>query len=188
MTAGSSTSAATEARLQAGASTDLKILGIIRQNPGISTYGMAKMAQFAVGRVDGSVSRLLERDEIRVQYVLREGRIVKEIYPKGFIEKAKSEVELDIDLLESQDEWGKSAYVYALDRITIGISPSEIEEWNEKALAKENVSVSRVHGSILVKIPPKLLDFYVWNNSTPELTAVGNHVLVTLKTEIQVNT
>jgi hypothetical protein len=180
------TSAATFARLQLGTSTDMRVLEAIRESPGISMYNIAKALQFAPGRVDGSVNRLQNRNEIDTQYTLRDGRIVKELYPKGFVQESKPEVKIDTDLLDSPDDWKEKAFVYALDRMTIGISPFESHEWNPKAFAKEIVDVNKSSDSVLVKIPQRLAEFYVWNNSDSEVSVVGNDVLVTLKTTIPI--
>lgn len=180
------TSAATFARLQLGMSTDMRVLEAIRQSPGISMYHVAKVLQYALGRVDGSVNRLQNREEIDTRYILRDGRIVKELYPKGFVQESKPEIKIDSDLLDSPDDWREQAFVYALDRMTIGITPLESHEWSSKAFAKEIVGVSKSSGFFLVNIPPRLEEFYVWNNSDSEISVVGNDVLVTLKTRIPV--
>ncbi|MBI2938397.1 MAG: hypothetical protein HYY22_09335 [Thaumarchaeota archaeon] len=180
--------AATAARLQMGLNTDSVILNKIKENPGISTYHIAKILHFSIGRVDGSISRLQERKEINLQYVLREGRMIKEIYPKGFTQQEAEVVRFDKELLESPDKWKKKAYIYALDRITLGIAPTKSDEWEMKALAKEDVEVQESKDQLLIRIPPRLADFYIWKNSTSDLAIIGDLALLTLKTSIPIHT
>ena len=181
--------AAAAARLRVGLNTDSVILDKIKENPGISTYRIAKILHYSIGRVDGSISRLQERRKIDVQYVLCEGRLIKEIYPKGFITQQEAEVvRLDKELLESPDKWKKRAYIYALDRITLGITPFKSDEWEMKALAKEDVEVQELKDHLLIRIPPRLADFYIWKNSTSDLAIIGDLVLLTLKTSIPIHT
>ena len=180
--------AATAARIQLGYSTDLKVIQAIRENPGISMYNLGKTLNFAVGRIDGSIDRLQERGEVDVQYELRDGRISKGIYPKGFAGAANPEILIDANLLQDPRAWKDRAFVYALDRITLGICPSQLEEWDKKSLMKEEVELKRAENSIVVDIPARLLDFYIWNNSLAQLSVIGNQVLITLKTTIPVVT
>lgn len=171
-----------------GLNTDSVILNKIKENPGISTYHIAKILHFSIGRVDGSISRLQERKEINLQYVLREGRMIKEIYPKGFTQQEAEVVRFDKELLESPDKWKKKAYIYALDRITLGIAPTKSDEWEMKALAKEDVEVQESKDQLLIRIPPRLADFYIWKNSTSDLAIIGDLALLTLKTSIPIHT
>jgi len=180
--------AATAARLRLGLNTDSVIFNKIKENPGISTYNIAKILGSSIGRVDGSISRLQRRGEIDVQYVLREGRMIKELYPKGFVTQQEAEVRLDKELLESPDKWKKRVHIYALDRITLGIAPFESDEWETKALAKEEVEVQESKDDLVIKIPPRLADFYIWKNSASDLTIIGGLALLTLKTKIPIHT
>jgi|GEM_PF-2295395 hypothetical protein len=176
--------AAVAARLSLGSTTDSAVIGVIRQHPGISAYEISKLLRFNPGRVDGSVSRLQASGEIVTRYVLHEGRLTKEIFPKGFLPEKPKEISIDMDLLNSPAKWSSEVNVYALDRATIGISPDEIDEWNSKALVKERMQVSRNDGKLVVALSEKLLDFYIWENSSAEVSVVGDKALVTLKTII----
>lgn len=178
--------AATIARVSLGSATDREVMWTVASNPGISVYKTAKSLGFTAGRVDGSVARLQRRNEVDVQYVLRDGRLAKELYPKGVASEPRDTVAFDREILESPESWKETAYIYALDRMTMGISPTESEDWKRRALAQESTTVRRDGDRFMVGVPPKLLDFYVWENSSYEASAIGNLVLVTLRTRMPI--
>lgn len=178
--------AAVAARLSLGSATDSAVFGVVRQRPGISAYEISKLLLFNPGRVDGSVSRLQASGDVVTRYVLREGRLTKEIYPRDFLPEKQHEINIDPDLLDSPERWSSKANVYALDRTTIGISPVDVDEWNSKALAKERTGISRKNGNLTVALSKRLLDFYMWENSSHEVSVIGDKALVTLKTMIPI--
>jgi hypothetical protein len=92
------TEAATAARIQLGRDTDSEVIKEIKEKPGILTYQIARLLGVSIGRIDGSVTRLAERGEIDIQYALREGRLVKELYPKGFVVPREPKANIDKDL------------------------------------------------------------------------------------------
>jgi hypothetical protein len=178
--------AATLAHVRLGSETDREVMRMVASSPGISVYKAAKSLGFTAGRVDGSVARLQGRDEVEVEYVLRDGRLAKELYPKGLASGPRDTIAFDGEILESPELWKETAHIYALDRMTIGISPVESEDWGRRALAQEPVRVRRDGDRLTVSVPPKLLDFYVWENSSHDASAVGDLVLITLGTRVPI--
>jgi hypothetical protein len=79
------------------------------------------------------------------------------------------------------------AHIYALDRLTLGVSQIENEGWKTRALAQEPVGVRRDGSRFIIGVPPKLLGFYVGENSSYEASALGNLVLITVKTKIPIS-
>src|SRR2546428_976494 len=121
--------AATAARLRLGVTTDAEVQAKIAEKPGLSVYGLAQKLGCSVGRVDGSVARLEEQGKIDIQYAVREGKIVKELYPKGSITTStEQEVKIDKDMLARPSKWTSKAFVYALDRMTLGIAPLDSDQ------------------------------------------------------------
>ncbi|MGQ9469737.1 MAG: winged helix-turn-helix domain-containing protein [Nitrososphaerales archaeon] len=49
---------AIEARKELGSKTDKVVLDILRKKPGLSTYELAKITGWSIGKVDGSLRRL----------------------------------------------------------------------------------------------------------------------------------
>jgi hypothetical protein len=178
--------AATMAHVRLGSATDQEVMRMVASNPGISVYKTAKSLGFTNGRVDGSVARSQRRHEVDVQYFLRDGRLAKELHPKRLVSEPRDTIVIDREILESPEHWKETAYIYALDRMTIGISPVESEDWKQRALAQESIRVRRNGDRFMIGVPPKLLDFYVWGNSSYEASAIGNLVLVTLRTKIPI--
>ena len=178
---------ATEARIELGKETDQNVLHTIKKNPGRSIYQIAKILNLTVGRTSGSVTRLLHRGEINSRYVVRDGKYVKEIYPKHFIEKSDRTIRLDKDFSEKLSKMGSRVYFYGLDRNTLGISSSEIEEWKQKALFSERAEIihSEKEGKS-IRIPEKLADFYLWENSHTHVTLIDDGLLVTVETQIPI--
>jgi hypothetical protein len=70
--------------------------------------------------------------------------------------------------------------------LTIGISPVENEDWGQRALAQEPARVRRDGDRLTVSVPPKLLGFYVWENSSYDASAVGDLVMITLGTRVPI--
>jgi hypothetical protein len=179
--------AATMAHVRLGSATDREVMRAVVSSPGISVYKAAKSLGFTAGRVDGSIARLQRRGEVDVRYVLRDGRLAKELYPRGTASGPRDTITFDSEILESPDSWRETAHIYALDRMTIGISPVESEEWRRRALTQEPVRVRRDGDRLVVGVPPRLLDFYVWENSAYEASAVGDLVLITLGTRVPIS-
>jgi len=181
-----STRAATMARWQLGRATDSEVFRLIRDHPGISPYRIAKLLKFQQGRVDGSVSRLKRNDEVEFQYVLKEGRLTKEVYPKGFSPEPRKEIVLDLELMKSPEKWKEEAILYALDRTTMGISAEQIEEWDSASPIMEKVRIQKNENNLVIPVPEKLSEFCLWENSSYETSITGNQVLVVFKTRIPI--
>jgi hypothetical protein len=160
---------------------------MVDSRPGISVYEAARSLGFTAGKVDGSVARLQRQKKLDVEYVLRDGRLAKELYPEGLVSESRDTISFDMEILESPEGWKESAYIYALDRMTIGVSPVENEDWRARALAQEPVGIRRDGRRFIIGVPPKLQDFYVWANSSYEASALGNLVLITLRTKIPIS-
>jgi hypothetical protein len=188
--AGSSPSrsqAATLAHVRLGSATDREVMRMVDSRPGISVYEAARSLGFTAGKVDGSVARLQRRKKLDVGYVLRDGRLAKELYPKGLVSESQDTISFDLGILESPEDWKETAYLYALDRMTMGVSPVKNEDWRTRALTQEPVGIRREDRRFIMEVPPKLLDFYVWENSSYEASALGNLVLITLRTKMPIS-
>ena len=178
---------ATEARISQGQNTDSKVLKIISSNPGLSSYQITKLAGSSNGLIDGSINRLRAKDAIDIRDVLRDGRRIREIYPKGFVHYHEPVIKFGIADISQPENWKDTAQLYALDRITLGVAPQEEKEWTEKAFAKFDVPLTKDgRGHISVPVPEELQRFYMWGNSSSDVSTVDDLVIVTLKTEIPI--
>ena len=182
----SQTRKATETRESQGEATDAAILKIIRKHPGSSLYEIAKLADASIGLADGSIRRLDERGEIETRQVLRGGRVATEVFAKGAMKMNPSQVTITSEFFPNPSVYHETAYIYALNRSSIGISPEVQKEWASTALFNVRTSARKEAGNILIEIPDKIKSFYLWQNSTIELSVVDELILMNLVTEIPI--
>jgi hypothetical protein len=63
----------------------------------------------------------------------------------------------------SSDCWGHHAFLYALDRLTFGISADCERKWNESSLVEARVQLRRVEKTTFVELPENVYNFYLLN-------------------------
>ncbi|TET26015.1 MAG: hypothetical protein E3J73_05245 [Candidatus Bathyarchaeum sp.] len=168
-----------------GRQTDQILFDIIRNNSGLSLYELSKKVKWKIGRVDGSVRRLLNSAKVHVKVVERDGRKVHLVYPKDA--RAFSDIiEVPSDLLKTSNPiWRDEAFLYALDNVTIGISGHDFPDWNEIACFKSKISIEREErGNVFVKLPQKFWDFYNLEKKHRVVSINGNNILVTVSGDI----
>ncbi|MEM3703394.1 MAG: hypothetical protein QXX79_03095 [Candidatus Bathyarchaeia archaeon] len=162
-----------------GEESDEILLEIIKQFPGLSQYELGKKLGWKTGRVDGSIRRLLNEGKIVIKVLERNGRRVNLVYPKE--EKPKGVIEVSAKLLKAANPaWNEYAYVYALDNSTIGISGSEIPEWEEISCFLEKIPIQKAENKILLKIPEKFWRFYNMERKHSVVSINGNNILITV--------
>ncbi|MHB1868394.1 MAG: cell division protein FtsZ [Nitrososphaerales archaeon] len=177
---------ASEARESQGLATESAVMNVIRGKPGISVYQISRILGSSIGLVDGAVKRLSDRDDVDTRQVLREGRITNEVYPKDYRIRPSPEIEVGSDMFPPRLNWGEKAYIYALNRASIGISSTPQEEWSKKALLEAEGGVKKKDTNLVITIPEKLRNFYLWENSSRNVSVVDDLILVDLKTEIPI--
>ena len=166
-----------------GRECDRTVLEVIKNYPGLSQYELAKKLRSSSGLIDGSVRRLLGQREIFIQVVERNGRHVNLVYPKD--QKPSDHLEIPINLLTVGNPlWDQSAFIYALDSSTIGISGKEMPEWNKISCFQERIPLKKERGKIELEIPKKFLIFYDVERKHRTLSINGNNILVTISGDI----
>lgn len=170
-----------------GENTDQTLLEVIRNYPGLSQYELCKRLKWTVGRVDGTVRRLLNSKEVYITVIERDGRRVNLVYPKD--QKPSDVVEVPESLLKTANPsarslWQKEAFIYALDNVTIGISGCEIPDWSEIACFNSRIPISRTDGKVSLRIPEKFVNFYNLEKKHRVVFLNGNNLLVTVSGEI----
>jgi predicted transcriptional regulator len=174
-----------EAKRNMGKETDRQLLKMIEENPGWTPYRLAQKLGWQVGRVDGSLRRLQKQGKVRVKQVLKQGRMVKKIYPLGYQPKHPSLVEIPLRVLDDSAAWlQKGVTVYALSRSSIGLSPDPIDSWEHKAWRKFRVKAERVKDSIQIKLPDEVVEFYGLWNSEIGLSTSRNEALLTVESAV----
>lgn len=135
------------------------------------------------GRVDGSVRRLLNDGKVVVRVLERNGRRVNLVYPRDM--KPSNVVEVPAELLDACNPiWGKSAFVYALDSSTIGLSGKPMTEWEEISCFLERIPIEKSAGKIVLRIPERFCRFYNLERKHRVVSVNGNNILITVSGDI----
>jgi len=170
-------------RNRKGKESDEMLLEIIKKYPGLSQYELAKKLEWPSGHIDGSIRRLLNANEIFIRVLERNGRHVNLVYPKD--QKPSNIIEVPIDLLRTGNPiWNESAFVYALDSSTIGISGEEMPEWEEISCFSEKIPIRKSAETAVLQIPEKIVRFYNMERRHRIVSVNGNTILVTVSGEI----
>jgi len=166
-----------------GKESDKMLLQIIEKYPGLSQYELAKKLRWPSGRIDGSIRRLLNANEIFIRVLERNGRRANLVYPKD--QKPSNIIEVPIDLLRTGNPiWNESAFVYALDSSTIGISGEEMPEWEEISCFLEKIQIRKGAETAVLRLPEKIVRFYNMERRHRVVSVNGNTILVTISGEI----
>lgn len=168
-----------------GKATDSLVTKEIIDKPGSTISEIAETLGCSNGKVDGSINRLSHRKEIVVKHFLQRGTLIKKAYPKNYIEKPKDIVEIPKNMLTG-NEWKKNAFVYALSRSTIGLSPTKNDEWDKKSLLNDNINIKKRAGTFVITLPEKLSSFYELENSETSLSTIDDLALVTVESVLPV--
>ena len=170
-------------KLKRGLESDEVLLENIRKQNGLSQYELSKKLKWPIGRVDGSVRRLLREDKIFIRVIERNGRLVNLVYPKE--NKPSNVIEVPAKLLHiGNPTWLDSAFVYALDSTTIGIAGHEMPEWAEVSCLVERIPIQRIEERVIVHIPEKIKRFYDIERRHKVVSVNGNNLLVTVSGNI----
>ncbi len=170
---------AAEKRKQIGEGTDQTLFRVIVENPRLSLYELAQETDWGVGKVDGSVKRLHEKGLVKVECFIKAGRRVKLVSAVDY-ESYPDLYSVPEDILDSAS-WKDQAFVYGLDRLTIGVSGKSVPEWDAATVLKSKVPVKRMAKSLVFRLPKKFVDFYALGKSIVTLSTVKDVVLLTVE-------
>jgi hypothetical protein len=166
-----------------GSKTDEMVLAEINKKPKITIHELAEKLGWSNGKVDGSVKRLTKGNKVKVQHLLKNGVLIKEVFPLDYIQKPKNLINIPTMFI-NKDIWDKKVNVYALNRSTIAFSPLDIEEWDVKALKKDKINAFNNDDELSFQIPEKITDFYLLNNSEISLSFNKNKAMLTIESTI----
>jgi hypothetical protein len=164
-----------ETRKKQAEHTDEALLGFVQRKPGaLSLYQIAQEMDWSIGRVQKSVERLLKNGLISYKRAFLGGRSLKLIVPTKAEEKRDGQpaivlpkpyertITIPTDLVSS-DCWGHHAFLYALDRLTLGVSADRERKWNGSSLVEARVQLRRVEKTTIVELPENVYHFYLLN-------------------------
>jgi len=152
---------------------------IVRDSPGISLYALKRRTRWNIGKVDGSVRRLVNAGRLFAVSDDRSGRRATLIYPVKY--RPTMTITVPSELLETGNPaWTSEAYVYALDHYTIGIAGEPLPEWRKIARFSSKVRIRKDRKRLQVTIPKKFEEFYHLNAHYFTKTINANNILVTV--------
>jgi hypothetical protein len=183
----------TKVRKKQAEETDRVLLDFLSRKPGaLSLYQLAQEIGWSIGRVQKSVERLTEKGLVTYRRAFLGGRSLKLIVPtrmdsvlesSAVLKPSNVEVAVPADIVDGEC-WGENAFLYALDRTSLGISSHEERKWHESSLFESEVSLRKDEDAFMVKIPEKVYHFYRLYMSDYEVSASpkGNKVIISIGT------
>ena len=157
--------------------TDNELMDAVNSNPGLSLYELSRKLGWSIGRVDGSVKRLIETDSAHLRLVERSGRRVNLVFPAG--SETSNEISIPVDILEKGSKvWGNSAIVYALDSETIGVSGGFNEDWERQASFRNRAPVTRDGDNLKIELPDNVKSFYKLDNKQIDVKIESSNVVI----------
>jgi hypothetical protein len=166
-------------RNKRGLKSDNALLAMIKEYPGLSQYELAKKLKWQSGKIDGSIRRILNQKKIIIKILERNGRHVNLVYPEDL--KPANTVEVPTKLLHvGNPTWLNTAFVYALDSSTIGISGHAMPDWEQISCFMEEIPIERNAGKFVLKIPEKIKKFYDLERKHRVVSINGNDILITV--------
>ena len=183
-----------ETRKKQAEQTDEALLVFIRERPGaLSLYQIAQEMDWSIGRVQKSVERLSKHGLVSYKRAFLGGRSLKLIVPTRAQENHSQQPAVDLPTplertitipteLVSSDCWSDHAFLYALDRLTLGISADRERRWQESSLLEAKVQLRKVEKTTIVELPENVYHFYLLNVNDYEIStfAKGDKILVTV--------
>jgi hypothetical protein len=183
-----------ETRKKQAEQTDEALLSFIRERPGaLSLYQIAQEMDWSIGRVQKSVERLLKNGLISYTRAFLGGRSLKLIVPTKTKEKHGRQPAVDLPKpseriitvpteFVSNSCWSDHAFLYALDRLTLGISADREKRWQESSLLETKVQLRREEKTTIVELPENIYHFYHLNMNDYDIStfAKEDKILLTV--------
>lgn len=162
-----------------GKKTNAVIEGIVRANPGISLYGLAKRTHWPIGKVDGAVRRLVNSGKLFLVADEYNGRKRSMIFPSTL--KPRPLITIPSSLVRmANPTWLNQAHLYALDNHTIGIAGESLAEWRRISKFEGCSPIRRERGRLSFTIPEAFTGFYGLETHYFTKTINANNILVTV--------
>jgi len=152
--------------------TDVALLDFLKKKPGaLSLYQIAGEIGWSIGRVQKSVERLLRKGLVTYRRAFLGGRSLKLLVPSksesAVVSRAsvsmKSlvvELVIPVDLIDPM-LWGEKACLYALDRLTLGVSAVSEGAWRKRCVWEVEVPLKREGNAVIAAVPAKIAGFYL---------------------------
>lgn len=173
-----------ESKILLGKQTDSKLMKFLKDNPGVTMFDASKALRWTIGKVQGAVARLEKSEQVILEKVLKDGRVVNLIYPAGY-KSAPDIIKIDEQILNEPEKWTKQLNIYAANRSTILITPESSEDIEKNSFHKSIVVPDVSDDHILVKLPETFVNFYQLQISDSDIASTGKVVFVTINSVIK---
>lgn len=173
-----------ESKILLGKQTDSELLDFLIDNPGVTMFDASKALGWTIGKVQGAVTRLEKSEQVVLEKVLKDGRVVNLLYPASY-KNAPDIIEIDKELLNEPEQWTKQLNLYAMNRSTIVITPEPTESLEKNSFYKSTVVPNISNDKIVVKLPVTFVDFYQLQISDRDIASTGKEVFVTINSVIK---
>ena len=165
------------------ARTDHELYQLIEREPGLSKYELKNKMNWVMGKTDGSVTRLLKSNKIFIQSIERNGRRVNLIFPIEY--KLTDTVRIPKSELKIHNPfWLDTAFMYALDSNTIGVSGESSVTWDEISCFQKEIKLIHNDNDICFEVPEDFKNFYQLDHKHYVVSINANNVLITVSGNI----
>ena len=157
--------------------TNGEIYTLIEREPGLSKYELGKELKWTTGKTDGAIKRLLHEGRIFIKEIKRDGKHVGLVYPAHM--RPDEEVSIPVEELEiSNPMWMDTAFMYALNMHSIGVTGNLFDQWNDISLLTREISLRKEDNEIKFQFPEEFKRFYELNQKHYNISINGNKVLI----------
>jgi len=156
-----------------------ELYSLIEKDPGLSKYELTKRSGWSMGKTDGAVNRLLAEGRVFIKEIERDGRQVKLAYPSSLRPSSTITIPKE-ELRRGNPTWLGTAYFYALDSETLGISGVEFDVWEGIARFKGVGPIEYIDGKAVIELPDDFKGFYNLERKHFSVSLNANNILVTI--------
>lgn len=169
--------------LKKGKKVNDELYALIEIDPGLSKYELTKKTGWSMGKTDGAINRLLAEGRVFIKEIERDGRQAKLVYPSHL--KPSSMITVpETELRRGNPMWLSTAYFYALDSETMGITGGEFDPWDRIARFKNVGLIEYREGQAIIELPDDLKGFYNLERKHFSVSLNANNILVTVTGKI----
>jgi hypothetical protein len=165
--------------LKKGKKVNDELYVLIERDPGLSKYELSKKIGWSMGKTDGAINRLLAEGRVFIKEIEMEGRQVKLVYP-SHLRPSNMITVPETELRRGNPTWLSTAYFYALDSETMGITGGEFEAWDRIACFKNVGPIEYREGQAVIELPDDFKDFYNLERKHFSVSLNANNILVTV--------
>jgi DNA-binding Lrp family transcriptional regulator len=168
------------ARQKIARDLEKRLLVLIKDNPGMSVYDLSKRIKRDPSTIHSAVRRLVSEQLVTARTVLRKEGRLKRVYPQEFKFDDFCEVTLPKQVVHIGNPTWQDAYIYQLNSQSIGIAGEPIPDWEVHAKPIVQKTEHMQDGSIKVRLPDKVCNFYDLSRKETLLAYINNKALLTI--------